>query len=360
VSGPALRPGLRPEPRPGLRRALGGAVVPLAAVAVAALVGAAVMALAGIDPLGGYGALVRGALGPGDLDFTAAAFTAILAMAVVFAVPHRMGEYNLGGDGQLVAGGITAAAVGLSLPAPAAVLLPACLLAAALAGAAVAAASAPLANRLGVPVVISTLLLAVPVTALASYLVRFPLAQPGSGVAQTPRLPDAAHLPALSGLRYTNLGLLLVLLVLVAFVVVDARTSVGFELRVTGANRAFADYGGVPVARLTLGALAVSGAVGGLAGAVIVMSQPFRFIDDALTAPGYTFAGIAAALLAGGRPVLLPLTAGLFTVLQVGAAALEREADVPRQLGQVLQAVVILVLALRTVVRWRATRAAAP
>ena len=69
--------------------------------------------------------------------------------------------------------------------------------------------------------------------------------------------------------------------------------------------------------RLTLGTLAAAGAVAGLAGAVIVMSQPFRFIDDALTAPGYTFAGVAAALLAGGRPALLPLTAALFTILSV-------------------------------------------
>jgi simple sugar transport system permease protein len=102
--------------------------------------------------------------------------------------------------------------------------------------------------------------------------------------------------------------------------------------------------------------------VAGLAGAVIVTSQPFRFIDDALTAPGYTFAGVAAALLAGGRPALLPLTAALFTILSVGAAGMERDVDVPRQLGQVLQAVVILVLALRVVaarrVAARARRAA--
>lgn len=341
-----------------VRLAAPAALVPLGAVLVAALVGAGIMLAAGVDPLVGYDAMVRGALSVSNIDYAVASFTAILAMSLAFAIPARMGEYNLGGDGQLVLGGITAAVVGLYLPGPAALVLPACLLAAAVSGGALAAVTAPLSTRAGVPVIISTLLLSTPAVALASYLVRFPLAEAGSGIPQTPRLPDAAHLPAFPGLSYTNAGLVLVLVVLVVVVLVDARTPVGYEIRVAGANRGFAAYGGLSVPRLTLGALASAGAVAGLAGAIIVMSQPFRFIDDALTAPGYTFAGVAAALLAGGRPALLPVTAALFTVLTVGSTGLERDLDVPRQLGQVLQAVVILVLALRVIAaRWTARRA---
>ena len=345
-----------------LRLAAPAAAVPVGAVVVAALVGAVVMLAAGVDPLRGYDAMVRGALSVSNIDYAVASFTAVLAMSIAFAVPARMGEYNLGGDGQLALGGIAAAVVGLSAPLPAALLVPACLLAGALSGSALAAVTAPLSTRAGVPVIISTLLLSAPAVALTSYLVRFPLAETGSGVPQTPRLPDAAHLPAFPGMDYTNAGLALVLLVLVVVVLVDARTPVGFEVRVAGANRAFATYGGLSVPRLTLGAMASAGAVAGLAGAVVVMSSPFRFIDGALTAPGYTFAGVAAALLAGGRPALLPVTAALFTVLSVGSTGMERDVGVPRQLGQVLQAVVILVLALRVValrvVERRARRAA--
>ncbi len=334
------------------------ALVPLGAVLVALLVGAGIMLAAGVDPLRGYDAMVRGALSVSNIDFAVASFTAILAMSLAFAIPARMGEYNIGGDGQLSLGGIAAAALALTLPAPAWLLLPACLLAGALGGAALASISAPLSTRAGVPVIISTLLLSTPAVALASYLVRFPLAEEGSGVPQTPRLPDAAHLPSFPGTSYTNVGLVLVLAVLAVAVYVDARTPVGYEIRVAGANRGFAAYGGLSVPRLTLGTLAAAGAVAGLAGAVVVMSQPYRFIDDALTAPGYTFAGVAAALLAGGRPALLPVTAALFTVLTVGSAGMERDVDVPRQLGQVLQAVVILVLALRVLAsRWTARRA---
>jgi ABC-type uncharacterized transport system permease subunit len=343
-----------------LRLAAPSALVPLGAVVVAVLIGAGIMVSAGVDPLRGYDAMVRGALSVSNVDYAVASFTAILAMSLAFAVPARMGEYNLGGDGQLVLGGIAAAVVALYLPGPAVVLLPACLLAGAIAGAALASVSAPLSTRAGVPVIISTLLLSAPAVALTSYLVRFPLAEKGSPVPQTPRLPEAAHLPSFPGTSYTNAGLVVVLAVLALAVYVDGRTAVGYEIRVAGANRGFAAYGGLSVPRLTAGTLAAAGAVAGLAGAIIVMSQPFRFIDDALTAPGYTFAGVAAALLAGGRPALLPLTSVLFTILTVGSAGMERDVDVPRQLGQVLQAVVILVLALRVLAfRWTARRARA-
>ena len=135
------------------------------------------------------------------------------------------------------------------------------------------------------------------------------------------------------------------------------RTAVGFELRTLGANRRFGAFGGVHIGRLNLGAMAAAGAVAGVVGAVMVLSPPYRFIDGALTAPGYTFAGVAAALLAGGRPLLLPIAVAVFTILQVGGAGMERDADVPRQLSDVLQAVVIIVLALRTVVEARRARA---
>jgi ABC-type uncharacterized transport system permease subunit len=142
---------------------------------------------------------------------------------------------------------------------------------------------------------------------------------------------------------------------MVVFWIVDSRTAVGFELRVVGANRRFGAYGGIVVGRLALGAMAAAGAAAGIVGAVIVLSAPYRLIDGALLSPGYTFAGFAAALLAGGRPLLLPVTSILFAVLQVGGAAMERSADVPRQLSDLLQGVVIVVLALRTVLDARRT-----
>ncbi|MFB2600423.1 ABC transporter permease [Herbiconiux sp. P17] len=331
------------------------AVVPIGAVIVALLIGAVIIAAAGLDPITAYAAVLNGALDPGTLDYTFSVWGFICGMALAAAIPLRMGEFNLGGNGQLVLGGLAAAVIAGNVPLPGPIVVPLAVLGAAVLSGAFGALSAPLATRFGIPIIISTLLLSPVAVAVVSFLVRFPLGEVGASQAQTPRLPEGARMFALGDLSYSNVGLLVIIVMMVAFWVVDSRTAVGFELRVVGANRRFGSYGGVRVGRLAFGAMAAAGAAAGIVGAIIVLSSPYRLIDGALISPGYTFAGLAAALLAGGRPALIPVTAVLFTVLQVGGAAMERSADVPRQLSDVLQGVVIVVLALRTVIDQRRT-----
>ncbi|WP_382304298.1 ABC transporter permease [Herbiconiux sp. UC225_62] len=352
-------PPVTPRRRPGARLLSAAlrhpAVVPIGAVIVALLIGAVIIAAAGLDPITAYAAVLNGALDPGTLDYTFSVWGFICGMALAAAIPLRMGEFNLGGNGQLVLGGLAAAVIAGNVPLPGPIVVPLAVLGAAVLSGAFGALSAPLATRFGIPIIISTLLLSPVAVAVVSFLVRFPLGEVGASQAQTPRLPEGARMFALGDLSYSNVGLLIIIAMMVAFWVVDSRTAVGFELRVVGANRRFGSYGGVRVGRLAFGAMATAGAAAGIVGAIIVLSSPYRLIDGALISPGYTFAGLAAALLAGGRPALIPVTAILFTVLQVGGTAMERSADVPRQLSDVLQGVVIVVLALRTVIDQRRT-----
>ena len=326
------------------------AVVPIGAVLLAVLIGAVIVLAAGLNPITAYAAVLEGALDPLNLDYTFSVWALICGMALAAAIPLRMGEFNMGGNGQLVLGGFAAAFVAGQLDLPTYLSVPVALVAAAVLAGAFGAISAPLSTKLGIPIIISTLLLSPVAVAVVSYMLRFQIGEAGSAVAQTPRFPDAAQMWSLGTLSYSNWGLIIVIVLMAIFWVVDSRSAVGFELRVVGANRRFASYGGVRVGRLALGAMASSGAVAGIVGAIIVMSPPYRLVDGALLSPGYTFAGLAAALLAGGRPAFIPLTAALFTILQVGGGGMERSADVPRQLSDVLQGVVIVVLALRTVI----------
>lgn len=329
-------------------------IVPVGAVALALVVGAVIIGLAGYDPGIAYIAIVQGALDPGSLDYTLATWSYILGMAIAAAIPLRMGEYNLGGNGQLAVGGVVAAIVAgqASLPGP--VALMAALGTAAIVGAAFAAIAVPVATRFGVPVIISTLLLSPVGVAVASFLVRYPFADPGTPVAQSQTVPEAARLGALGDLRYTNVGILVIVVALVAFWFIDSRTAAGYELRVAGNNRRFGTYGGLTIGRLLAGSMASAGAIAALVGAVIVLSPPFRYIDGALVSGGYANAGLAAAFLAGGRPALLPVSVFLFTILQVGGPAMQREAGIPSDLSDIIQGIVIVVLALRIViVKWQ-------
>jgi simple sugar transport system permease protein len=304
-----------------------------------------VMLVVGVDPSDAYPALIRGAVADGNLEYTIGAFVPTLGMALAFAIPLRTGEFNLGGDGQMALGGVAAAALALRVPLPPGVAVALPLVVAALTGAVVAGISAPLHTRFGIPAIVTTLLVSTPAVALSSYLVRFPLAEPRTGIAETPLLPDAAHLPAIGASGYVTIGLPLILLLTAGWIYVDRRTVAGYEIRATGANREFARYGGVRVDRLAVVTMAGGGAFAGLVGGLIVLGPPFRFVDGALTAPGYTFTAIAAVLLATGRPIAVPFTVALMTILQVGGEGMERDAGVPSQLTQVIQGLVIVIVA---------------
>ncbi|MEV0594731.1 ABC transporter permease [Nonomuraea cavernae] len=356
--GTTVAPGGQPPgggPEPG-GRVLGWArrivlSTPVLAIGGALVLTTLVMLAVGVDPSLAYPALLRGALADGNLEYTIAAFVPTLGMALAFAIPLRAGEFNLGGDGQMAIGGVTAAAIALHLPmvAGVAVVLP--LAAAALAGGLVAGLSAPLRTRLGIPAIVTTLLISTPAVAFASYLVRFPLGEQGTGIAQTPPLPDATHLPALAGSSYVTIGLPLIVLLTVAWLYADSRTVLGYEIRATGQNRDFARYGGVAVNRLAAVTLAGGGAFAGLVGALIVLGPPYRYVDGALTAPGYTFTAVAAVLLATARPIAVPFAVALLTVLQVGGQGMEREAGVPSQLTQIVQGLIIVIVAVFATVR---------
>ncbi|GAA3385071.1 ABC transporter permease [Cryptosporangium minutisporangium] len=343
----------RPTVAARLRRAGGRAVTGAALPALLAslVVGAIVLLTAGTNPITGYEALVRGVLLDTNLPYLAAAFAPILGMAVSFAIPLRMGEFNLGGDGQLVLGGITAAAVAMAIPSWGLAGFGVAAVAGAAAAALWAALAVPLARYGRVPVIISTLLLGFPAVSFASYLARYPLTDKGTGIPQTPRLPDAMHLPALPVSAYVNLGLVVAVLVLAAYWVVDARTGTGLQLRTLGANLRFGQYVGIDVGRRATGALAASGAVAGLTGALIVAGPPYRFIDGALVTPGYTFTGVTVALIASGRPAGLLAGSVLFTALQVGGTGMERDVGIPRQLTAIIQASVVITFVLIVAVR---------
>lgn len=317
----------------------------LPAVALAVLLGGALVFASGADPLATYRQIVVGALAWENLPDTLDWAVPLLGMTLAAAIPLRGGMVNLGGDGQLAIGGLVAALVPLALPGPGWIAMLLAVLLAMLAAGAYAALAAWGEARHGVPLLISSLLLNYPAMGFASYLVGFPLRDVSSGLPQTVMIPPAARLPALGGTL--NAGALAVAAVAVLFVVFDRRTVAGYELRMRGLNARFARYGGIALERQAIGAMFASGATAGLVGAVLVLGAQFRFTDGALLSPAYTWSGLMAALLSGGEPVGA-IAAGLFfAALQSGGFAMQRETSVPRVLTMVLQAMIILLLAAR-------------
>jgi simple sugar transport system permease protein len=305
------------------------------------------MIVTGHNPLEAYWAMLVGAVGGQNLSSTISRAAPIVGMGLAAALAFRAGFFNLGGEGQLVLGGLTAALAAIYLPLPGPVLLPVTFLAAALVAGLYAWLAAFFQFRFNVPLLISTLLMNYPARFFASYLVTHPFRDVPSGMPQTYMVPAAVNLPALSqdGRLHAGVFITLGLVLLAAFVI--QRTVVGYEIRMAGLNANFVRYGGVDLKRLGYRVMFASGAMAGIVGAIEVLGTHQRFIDDALTSPLYAWVGLMTALLSGSNPLGV-LVAGLFfSAVQTGGFALERDTEVPRELSRVLQALIILLVAAR-------------
>ncbi len=324
-------------------------LAPVVAIAGALLLGAGLMLATGHNPIQAYLAMFQGAFGgrnSANLAATLNRAAPIIGMGLSAAIAFRAGFFNIGGEGQLVLGGIVAAIVSLYLPLPGVITIPLAFLAAAVVGGAYAWLAAFLDFRFGMPLLISTLLMIYPARSLASFLVTHPLRDTASGMTQTLRISADAVLPRLFGTR-VNTGLILVLALGFAARWLIQRTRFGYRLRMAGLNARFARYGGVDIEGLGYRVMLLSGAIAGLVGAVQVLGAHQRYIDGSLTQPLYAWIGIMVALLAGSRPLGV-LVAGLFfAAVQTGGFGMERATDVPRELSQVLQALIILLIAAR-------------
>lgn len=320
------------------------------AIVGALILGAVLMLVTGHDPIQAYVAMVRGAFGgrhAANLAATLNRAGPIVGMGLAAALAFRAGFFNIGGEGQLVLGGIVAAIVALYLPLPGLLVVPLAALAAAFVGGAYAWLAAFLDFRFRMPMLISTLLMIYPARLLASYLVSHPLRDAASGLTQTLRISPEAVLPKLAGTRLSS-GLIVVLLLVVAAHWMIVRTRFGYRMRMTGLNARFSRYGGVDVERLGYRVMFLSGATAGLVGAVQVLGVHYRYIDGALTSPLYAWIGIMVALLAGSRPLGVLLAGLFFAAVQTGGFGMERATDIPREISQVLQALIILLVAARS------------
>lgn len=312
------------------------------ALAVAAVVLALLLfvVLATGGDAGALAAFWRGSLGTKSalLSGTLVRAIPLALIGTGLAIAFRAGVLNIGAEGQLLMGAVAGTIVGLHASASGAILL--ALAAGALAGSAWAAIAGWLRVRFGVLEIISTIMLNFVAANLVSYLVRGPLQEPTRVYPQTIEIHAAAQLPRLGDMRL-HAGIVIAALACVLAWWLFARTAAGFRMRVVGASPDAARVSGrVAVARTTLGAMALSGGLAGLAGGIEVTGVTYALYEN--ISPGYGFAGIAVAMLARLDPRWVAPSALLFATLETGALGLQRDAGLPSTFAAVLEAVAIL------------------
>jgi general nucleoside transport system permease protein len=319
---------------------LSAVVVMLVAVAVPT----GFVMLAGRDPLASWTTLLGYTLGSwagfSEVLVTAIPLTLIgLGLAVAF----RAGIFNIGADGQLIAGAVLAVALAPLLP-PAGPL--AFLAAGFVGGALLGALVGWLRARFGANEIIVTIMLNYVAIQLLAWVIRGPLQEPMRLFPRSAVIPESLHLPLLVADSRVHAGLLLALIAAAALALVFSRTGFGYRLAVVGTSRGAAAYAGIRERVIVILAMLLSGGFAGLAGAAEIAGIHQRLEDN--FAEGYGLIGIAVALMARLNPLAVPFAALLFGVFQVGSSALQRELAVPYPIVWIFAGTIVLaVLALQ-------------
>lgn len=316
----------------------------LIAIALALAVGAVLIFSFGYDVGRAFGALYRGAFGSVyALSQTLTRATPLLFTGLAVSVAIKVGLFNIGGEGQMYCGALTAAVVALTLlETPVFVVITGAVLSAALAGSLWGAIPGLLKARTGAHEVITTIMLNSIAILGTTHLTATYFKAPGP-VDQTMRLPVESRMPEIfpgTGIGY---GILIGIGVVALINWLFRRTSLGYDFQAVGFSPGAAVYGGIASKRTAVLSMALAGAMGGIAGAMVVLAQLGRFVTG--FSPGYGFTGIAVAVLGRSNPWGVLLAALLFGALEAGGMAMQLTARIPTDLMTVVQGLVILFVA---------------
>ena len=321
---------------------------PLVALLVALICGDLLIISYGQSPAAVYRMLLEGtwgnAYGFGQVLYKTTTLT-FTGLAVSLGI--RAGLFNVGAESQLAAGGFLAALLGLALSPsiPVILVIPLCILAAAVGGGVVGAIPGFLKVRFGAHEVIVTIMLNFIVLALLNWIVAGHLHVPET--LHTPEIRNGsiprldAFIQAFHG-SAANLTIILALIVAALTWVHLFRSRRGYELRAVGLQPEAAEYGGVNVGGTLVRAMILSGAIAGIGGVNYVLGYKHYYEEG--FAGGAGFLGIAVALVGRNHPLGVVLAALFFATLSQGGLAIH--AFVPKQMVEVLQGVVILAVAM--------------
>ena len=329
--------------RPSPTRRFG---LPLLALVLTFVVGGLLALAAGANPLATFGLILKGAVGSKfALLETLNRATPLIFTGLAVAVAFRAKLWNIGAEAQLYAGALATVIVGTGLGLPGWMLIPLMALAAVVSGALVLLGPVLLKTRLGVDEVVTTLLFNFIMILFVSMLLEGVLKDPmGMGWPKSAPIPKDARLPRLvEGLRL-HWGFGLALIAAVAVWVMQARSTLGYEIRAVGQNAEAAAFAGIPVGAVMVKTALISGGLAALAGFSEVAGLRGNLTLD--VSPGFGYTGIIVAMLALLHPLGVVGTALFVAGIFVGADSMSRVAEVPTYIADILVAVALLFMVL--------------
>jgi len=324
--------------------------VQVVAVLLAVLIGAVILIVSGANPIEAYLALLRGSFGSlTALGRTLEKATPLIFSGLAVAFAFKAGMFNIGAQGQLLLGAVTAAFLGFAIHGlPAFIHMPLALIGGALAGGLYGAIPGALKAYRGAHEVIVTIMLNYIAINITDYLADGPWkdTSPGNIVARTPVIEPSASIG-----RLGPIPIGFIIAIVIAFVVwwLLFKTTVGLEIRMVGLSPDAARYAGIKVARTLILTMVISAILAGIGGAVETQGVVGRFQPGFNT--GLGFDGITVAMLGKTHPFGTIPAAILVGAMKAGSSEMQFASGVAKEITDVIQALILFFVAADVIVR---------
>lgn len=311
--------------------------------------GAVLILIAGYNPIQVFRAMINGAFGNNAGQSYLLTYMATLILsALAFILPGKAGIWNVGAQGQIYFGGITAALVALFVPMPIVLWPLVTFIASGLAGALWAFVPGVLEPYRKASAIVTTIMLNYVAQATASYILFSVIGslRPQTLISnQTPLFSDLVTLPRIPGYSASVMIFISIAIAVASWYFLQ-RTSLGYKMRATGSGPMSAQAKGIDPKKMQVTAMVIGGLIAGVAGAGDILSRG-NYVDQFPEGwfGGEGFAGIAVALVAANNPIGSIFSAILFAVMVSGAPFMQAQ-GLPRELVWAMQGLIILFTAM--------------
>ena len=323
----------------------------LISIVIGFVVGAILLSIAKINPLDAYKQLFNGIFGKPKFMVWCLIYAApLIFTGLSVAFSFKTGVFNIGAEGQFVVGSLTACVLGILIKAPAIIHVPLCFLGAALAGGIWGAIVGVLKIKKGVNEVLSYIMFNWIAFYLSNFVVNLSIIHKDGGgeatkdIAATARILAPKSIIAATGASAANYGFILAIIFAVIVWFIINRTTLGFKLRAVGFSNTAAQYAGIDTGKSFLTAMAFSGALAGIGGAVQLMGMSGR-ISQFSGQEGYGFQGITVALIASSNPIACIFAGIFYGAMKYGGGKLSL-VNAPAEVVDIIMGIIILFIAI--------------
>ncbi len=314
-------------------------LIRIVAVLIALIVsGVITVSLTKLNPVKMYLSMIEGAVGTPRLVWNLFQNTAILLCISLAVTPaFKMKFWNIGAEGQVLIGGLATASCmiffGGKLPTP--LLIAIMLVTSILAGAVWGIVPAYFKTRFNSNETLFTLMMNYIAIQIVAYFTLEWSVPKGSG---TPRTLEFGHLPTLFGQKYL-INILIVVVITIIMYIYLKYSKQGYEISVVGESEKTAKYIGINVKKVVLRTMAISGAICGIAGFLLVAGTDHSLKSE--TAGGRGFTAIMVSWLAKFHPVFMIVTSLLIVFLEKGASKISEVYRLNSSFSDIITGIII-------------------